>query len=274
MQKKPDMELPENWRRWGAKEQSSVNAGYHRAYLNTSRMNHFVAISTLQRDRSNTFKASVLVGEDGNWKSTGSTHETIEGTVDQKETTLDQAREIALEWMESHPCNRDAPRDDIELLSDIISAMREQGIVEQHDTKMGGLIRSGHNDTTSHYIRGFSENGGEYERATTPDEVDAIKLHIGVDGKKSGLSYREYDERVNGETIHKHDPKNQSSLHSNLRKAAESVGLNVIDVADGPHQTHWDYSTGYYIDATIPDDAGVEFEEVPTKSKRRKKRLW
>lgn len=262
-------DLP-NWRRWEAKEASGINRGYSQAYLNTSRADHFVLISTRGSDYNDEFKVTVKPYTNGDWKPDWSSDETksFEGRGHDCEELLADAEQYARNWMEDHPCDRgDGDRDAIELLTDFFEALREEGLVMQHDASVDGWKDPGHMDSTSHNVRPIihDEEDEALKGADDPREADVLDIGIRLDGKLSGLSYREYTEvDSNGERRQMHDPEDPEALHDDIERAAHALGFEDLTIRGGGHQKHWDHAISYNLVAFIPDGFDLDLPAPET----------
>lgn len=255
-----DTEGVPNWRRWEAKEQRGVNRGYEQAYINENRADHYVLISTREFEYHDEYKVTVKFSTDDTQR--------FEGTPSDADALLADAESAARDWMCDHPCDREgSERDAVELLTDLLNALRDEDLVPQHDADMTGW--TGARGSTGFSLRPLVEAADGYETTDDPREADALYVNLGVDGKESGLRYREYTEcDSDGETRRMHEPRNPEKLVPKVERAFEAAGLDPEFVRKTGHQCHWDYKTSYSGRAAVPDDLTLP---KPQRNRRRRR---
>lgn len=197
----------------------------------------------------------------------------FEGTSDEAGELIEQAEEFAREWMQNHPCERNGARDDKELLTDLFSALEDEGLVIQHDMGVRGWTPEGHHDTTTHNVRAFRDDGNSLV-GSSPSNTELLRFIIGFDGKASGLSYREYEERQGDDYVKMHEPRNEESLHSKIRRGFSTIGFDNVDVKKGSHQMHWDYTVTYIITAELPEDFDIDLSSMEDDNEYQKQSLF
>ncbi len=268
-------DLP-NWQRWGAKEDSGINRGYTQAYRNTSRADHFVLLTLRNSDYDDEVTVTVKPYDNGDWKPDWSAEDeqTFTGQDSDREEILTDAEQYACEWMSNHPCTRgEGNRDDIEFLTDLFAALEDEGLVMQHDASVDGWKSPDHMDSTSHNIRPLvhDESDNALRGADDPREADALDISIRLDGKLSGLSYREYTEHdSDGESRRMHEPRDPDALHDSIEQAARTLGFEDLTVRNSGHQKHWDHAISYNIVTFLPDEFDLTLpapDSTPTQSR-------
>lgn len=266
-------EIP-NWERWTVKEQTGINRGCNQDYINTNRADHVLVIRTGEDSHAGEYRAVVNPEAGGGWKSPGGDDTTrFEGDSENATSLLAEAEAYARDWMENHPCERNdtnTPRDAVELLTDLFSGLRSEGLTIQHDMDVNGWTPANRRDSTTHNMRPVvCDETGECTGTNDPSAADALVFNIGLDGKHSGLSYREYTERDSGgETRRMHEPRNQSVLHEPITKAFHAVGFEDVSVRNGGYQAHWDHSISYRVTASIPSGFDLAFPTNLVESSR------
>lgn len=133
-------------------------------------------------------------------------------------------------------------------------------------------------DSTTHNIRAFDfdEDADELQEPDDPQDADVLSFSISLDGKLSGLSYREYKEcDSDGEVRQMHEPRNQDKLHSTIEAAFRAVGFEEVHVRSSGHQRHWDHDVSYRIRTLIPDEFDLALSGAKQeRSRRRSRRLF
>lgn len=260
-----DTDTIPNWTRWRAKEERGVNRGYTQAYINENNANYRAFISVNDRryqDERTITSIRQTDAEDSGF--TGYDKDRVE------HDSIEDAEAALHEWMNNHPCERsDEGRTPAEVLSDLRLALEEEGVVPQHDADITGI--TGARGSTGFSLRPVHADADEYGASdaliTDESEIDDVGsdvryyVNIPVDGKASGLSFREYTKRENGEVRELHEPRNGSKLVPAIVRALESVGLaNPAETRESGHQKHWDYSMSYTSITEVPDDLGADEE--------------
>lgn len=242
-----------NWTTWDEKTTTGVNRGDTQAYRNTNRADYAVRIST--RTYESLGKSHVAVTThtpDGNETQSFNGTDDVSGYVEQSET-------IARQFMEANPCDRAGDRETIEVLTDLMNALRDGGCPPQHDADIRGW-------TTSHGSVGFALRPESHtstdanNTVNNPQNADEYIVNLNIDGKASGVSYREYTERQNDDTIRLHEPTNPSCVTADIQTALETAGFTVqnrTDIRKTAHQTHWDHSLSYEATVQLPTDLQI-----------------
>ena len=241
------IDAPTNWRRWNEKEKRKINAGYDQAYINTNRFSFRAFINEQQGYCDSKIKVVLNSSPDIAGRRTQDTQ-----TFD----TLGEGQEYALNWMQKHPAHRDTTdeRDAIEALTDVHEALHDHGLVAQNDADKRGWTTT--RGSTGFSLRPLTTVDDRFETASQTTHIDAIFIHLTVDGKESGLQYRRKEKVDSSGDIRRfHDPKQPERLNTAIQRAIEQSGFTVIEgPTKGGHQTHWDHSVSYSAVVDIPDD--------------------
>ena len=252
-----DIEGLQNWTRWAEKEESGMNRGYAQAYLNRSRADHFVLIGTRELEYKDEYKVTVKPHTNGDWKPDWSSDRTenFTGPLSEADALQAEAEDYAREFMADHPCEREGEiRDAVEALSDLIVALRDEGLVPQHDCGLSGW--TGRRGSTGYSLAPLAGDPDDYEGVDDPRDADILRVNMGLDGKASGLTYRKETRYDNdGESRRHHEPHRPEKLVPKVERALEAAGFsNPVGTRKTAHQTHWDYSTDYTAYTEVPDD--------------------
>lgn len=262
-----DTDSIENWRVWTEKTEGGVNRGYTQAYHNVNRRDYSALISTRSYENLDKASASLSMNTEA---GSDDKSEHFEGTYGELDELVERAEERAREFMEEHPCpRRDGHRTGIELLTDVHNALRENRCPPQHDADFAGWGAVG--GSPGFQITPLVDRDGEWTNTDTPTEAERLLIRLEVDGKESGLAYREWKESdSDGEIRRLHEPRNPESIIPRIKQALLDAGIQTVhDIKKGGHQTHWDHKVGYRAVVSVPDDL-----ELPDGFRRRRTSLF